>query len=632
VGIVHAWAHCAIQAVVDAWDAFVEENWAPVLNSALGSAWLERCGGEVAAMLELAAQQPKAENVFPLPACGCGRPHDAGPAAATAVDAVAAGPSWPGGGQRSRAATTSRPFQPPDAACAAAASDAAGCEDGCCGGRHLDKWSLPALADGNGDGDGGAFYSVEDLAGTFAAALSMLGCGSELEEGAGAAAAASGGLLAQAFLMSMHCPGRGVADPSLTLPASMAAAFSSFLGQAPPPSVAGAWPESSAPPSPGALRIDAALLAAGQAAGATPSVHDPATAPDGRPAGAAAAVGGRPRGAEAAEAAGRAAAALGAPPRPRKRAAPASLADTAPDTDSPPSQPSSPLSSDRSTSKYDSGSRCSSCGDAGAGTGAGGGGCPGGVGGTAPPHPVTPLARRGLLDCVDAWGRSPLHVAAAAGRADVAAELLQGGCSCAARLPFDYRRARAGMPGRAGCCATRTRRNGRGCFKVALAPVTGAARDTKKAKRAGLAPRWLLFRALRSAQAPTCERLPPGSCRGGARRTPVPFQAGCPTQFCPSVLCSGLWRRRSHRAERVAARPRIERRRAQRTRRPPGRRSRRPGHAAPGSPASSTPRRCTWPPTMATRRCWRCGLRLCQRGPGLALTLLLPSAPPATTV
>ena len=53
----------------------------------------------------------------------------------------------------------------------------------------------------------------------------------------------------------------------------------------------------------------------------------------------------------------------------------------------------------------------------------------------AAPH----VANAHLLDVADHFGRCPLHVAAAAGRADIVMHLLQAGCDGARWLPSDYR-------------------------------------------------------------------------------------------------------------------------------------------------------------------------------------------------
>lgn len=57
----------------------------------------------------------------------------------------------------------------------------------------------------------------------------------------------------------------------------------------------------------------------------------------------------------------------------------------------------------------------------------------------AHPFPLQLPYCRSALEGLDLTGRSPLHVAAAAGRADVVKHLLYAGCNSSKWLPADYR-------------------------------------------------------------------------------------------------------------------------------------------------------------------------------------------------
>ena len=62
-----------------------------------------------------------------------------------------------------------------------------------------------------------------------------------------------------------------------------------------------------------------------------------------------------------------------------------------------------------------------------------------GLGGEGPRQERPVLLSRSLLDSEDCWGRSPLHMAAAKGRADVVRHLLYAGCDASKWLRVDYR-------------------------------------------------------------------------------------------------------------------------------------------------------------------------------------------------
>lgn len=431
----------------DAWDRFVAETWAPSLEAAFGPSWRGQFGNELAGMLQLAMRQPLPAASLPMtdpspPAeqslpCSCHPPHAT---SSGSSDAACQGRSNCGIGRsdamlqpgQAPAGGTAPPPDPPHVAhqtAAAAVADQFA--------DAIEQVGASAQSPGTSTP-----LSADDISGALAEACKLLGIkGPESGLATGALPYLGSLDFSSGFLMGMQFPMLGTpafASGPMAFPPSLPGVF--------PPS----WPQTSPPFSPSwpspSICVEPAAPWSGEAAA------------DGMTGLAASEIeAGSSAGASAGRSTGHSSAASSSRAR-RKRPPPAPLLDSAPlqrplgaaeaDDTSPALQGLAPPPVTKARQPAASRPVAASLP---ASFASGSAAAPGGSSSMpapalAPHQLASSLLCKSVVDCMDSLGRSPLHIAAAAGRAEVVQQLLCAGCDPQRCLPLDYRLAPTACP------------------------------------------------------------------------------------------------------------------------------------------------------------------------------------------